>query len=112
LALLAASQIIVLFLGVGAYDWLRERNRADYHGLSASSPVRSGNLIVMFQPGITEQQFRAALTGIGARLVDGPTAAGAYVLSVPQNRRDPVLQTLRIRDDVLLAQPLDIPAAP
>jgi hypothetical protein len=61
---------------------------------------------------MAERQFRSALNAAGARLADGPTAAGAYVLSVSEDRREASLNALRARADVILAQPIDNEAVP
>ena len=59
----------------------------------------------------TEQQMRVVLTANDARLVDGPTAAGAYVLRVEDARRDEALQRLRQSGQIVLAEPIE-PADP
>jgi hypothetical protein len=111
IAALAASQIAIIALGIGGYEMIMRPDRATYHALSTPKPGDAqGNIIVIFRPDSREQVFRVTLTAVGARLVDGPTAAGAYVLSVAPDRRDQVLSDLRARADIVLAQPLD-PAA-
>ncbi len=84
---------------------------ARYHALSAAAAPSAGNALVMFRPDIRERDMRDALAASGARLVDGPTAAGAYVLQVPAARRADALARLRARPDVELAEPVD-PAGP
>jgi anti-sigma factor RsiW len=89
---------------------------ARYHALGAApaaalGPAR-GNVLVMFRPDMRERDMRAALQSSAARLVDGPTAAGAYVLQVPAPRRAEALAKLRARADIELAEPLDPAAAP
>jgi hypothetical protein len=80
---------------------------ATYHTLGAASPARVGNVVVMFRPDTPERDLRAALVADEARLVDGPTAAGAYVVSVPQARRASALTALRRRAGVVMAEPID-----
>ena len=58
-------------------------------------------------PQTSEQTFRETLNASHARLVDGPTAADAYVLRVSPGERDAALATLRRRPDITLAQPID-----
>jgi superfamily II RNA helicase len=65
----------------------------------------------MFRPDTTERDLRAALVADQARLVDGPTAAGAYVLSVPGARRAAILTALRRRSGVVMAEPIDAAGA-
>jgi hypothetical protein len=109
IALAAASQAALVLLGIGLYDHLRQPAEGDFHALSAPSAqgAQGGNIIVIFRPDSPEQAFRATIDAVGARLVDGPTAAGAYVLAVPGARREAALATLRKRADVVLAQPID-----
>jgi len=80
---------------------------APYHTLGAASPARVGNVVVMFRPDTPERDLRAALVADEARLVDGPTAAGAYVVNVPQARRASALTALRRRAGVIMAEPID-----
>lgn len=83
-----------------------------YHALAAPPLSRPGDIVVMFRPDATETQLREALTASGARLVDGPTPADAYVLSAPLPARDRALAVLRARHAVLAAEPIDQGAAP
>ena len=81
--------------------------RADYHALSSPAAEAPGNVIVIFRPDTSEREFRSTLAASRARLVDGPTASGAYVLRVPQADRAAILGRLQAHDNVVLAQPLD-----
>jgi anti-sigma factor RsiW len=85
---------------------------AAYHTLATAPAARPGNVVVVFQPGATEAQMRAALMASGARLVDGPTAADAYVLNVPQGQREKALATLRASGPVVAAEAVDTAGAP
>jgi hypothetical protein len=69
-----------------------------------------GNVIVVFRPDVRESEMRRLLKGSEARLVDGPTAANAYVLRVPQAERAAALSQLRNDAAVVLAEPLDAAA--
>jgi anti-sigma factor RsiW len=82
-----------------------------YQGLSAPQPAAVGNVIVIFRPDTREQDLRRILTQSGARLVDGPTPADAYVLQVAPAKRPAVLNRLRTQREIVLAQPID-PAPP
>lgn len=84
----------------------------DYHVLGSPAARTGGNLIVIFRPDTSEESLRLTLDHAGARLVDGPTAAGAYVLAVDPARRDAVLAALRTRPNIVLAQPIEPDAAP
>jgi anti-sigma factor RsiW len=82
-----------------------------YRTLGSAPATATGNVIVMFRPDTAERDLRNTLVATGARVTDGPTAAGAYVLQVPQARRDAALAQLRRQADVILAQPIDTPQA-
>jgi hypothetical protein len=69
-------------------------------------PAALGNLVVSFEPGTPERELRRILQVSGARIVDGPTDVGAYVLSVPAAQAEPALQRLRAEPAVTLAEPL------
>ncbi|HEX3406202.1 MAG TPA: zf-HC2 domain-containing protein [Caulobacteraceae bacterium] len=90
----------------------RPAQPALYHALAASPASRPGDIVVMFRPDATEAQLREALTASGARIVDGPTPADAYVLSTPLPAREAALAALRARRAVLAAEPIDQGAAP
>jgi anti-sigma factor RsiW len=80
---------------------------AAYHTLAAPPATRPGNVVVVFQPDATEAQIRTALVASGARLVDGPTAADAYVLSVQPSQRGKALAILRASRPVVAAEAVD-----
>ena len=96
--------LLVLFLAV----FLRPPEPAGaYHVLGAQPVKDAGNLVVIFKPETPENRLRAALRANRARLVDGPTAADAYILSVPVAERNAVLFRLRASADVVLAEAID-----
>lgn len=76
-------------------------------GAAASAVSDTGRLVVMFDPGIDEAQLRRLLQASGARIVDGPTAAGAYVLAVPAARIATVRDALRAAPGVALVETLE-----
>ena len=78
-----------------------------YHALSSVPAAAPGNAVVIFRSDTPESSMRQALVAADAHLVDGPTAADAYVLRVPAAERAGALAGLRARRDVVLAQPLD-----
>jgi anti-sigma factor RsiW len=72
-----------------------------------AAPASSGaELVVVFDPACPERQMRSALTQAHARIVDGPTRAGAYVLRASPGGRDGALAVLRGSPGVRLAQSL------
>ena len=81
---------------------------AVYRTLGAT-PVRAtpaSTLAVMFDEKATESDLRRILRAAGARIIEGPTEANAYVLEVPPERRDAALAALRAESAVVLAEPL------
>jgi hypothetical protein len=107
-AMAAQAAAMVLLLGlVLPHARPGPAGGAAYHALGAAPRSRTGNVVVMFRPGTAEQDLRAALVAGQARLVDGPTAAGAYVLNVPEARRAAALTALRRRAGVVMAEPID-----
>lgn len=85
---------------------------AAYHTLSAAPATASGNVIVVFRPQATESAILTSLNASQARVVDGPTGAGAYVLSVPPPLREAALKNLRGRREVVMAEPLAMAGQP
>lgn len=92
--------LAAILLGRPAYD------HATYRALG-NAQTGASRIVVMFKPDTTEQQLRTTLQASGARLADGPTETGAYVLSVPGAERDHTIQTLRANPTITLAVPLD-----
>jgi hypothetical protein len=84
-----------------------------YRALGApSSGAARGSVVVMFRPGTSEAELRQALRAAGARVVDGPTPADAWVLDVPAGTQAAALAALRAQAAVALAEPLDPKASP
>ena len=77
-----------------------------YHTLGSAAADAQGQVVVLFRPDTTEQQMRVVLEAQGARLVDGPTAAGAYVLHIDSGTPDDAIEALRQSSQVVLAEPL------
>ncbi|MEO3691697.1 anti-sigma factor [Roseateles paludis] len=68
--------------------WVSERpapaeTASPYVGLSAPAPAApAGDALVIFRPDTTEAALRSLLQAQQARIVSGPTKAGAYLLQV------------------------------
>ena len=77
-----------------------------YHGLGAPAKAR-GNIVVVFRPDTPERELRQILRESGARIVDGPTAVDAFVLSVEAGAQEQAISTLRRQHAVTLAEPLN-----
>lgn len=108
---LSAQAVFIAALAIVIVPVLRPAP-APYHALGAAPPSASGNAIVIFRPDTSEQALRTTLNANDARLVDGPTAADAYVLHLPADRRDAALARLRADHDVVLAEPINAGAVP
>jgi hypothetical protein len=107
------AAVLMLGLAVTLAPALRPAPAADsYRALGAPPTAQPGNVVVIFRPDTTEKAMREALKAGGARLVDGPTAADAYVLHVPAAQREAALASLRARREIVLAQPVDSGGAP
>ncbi len=104
-----AACLALAVIGVVSFVIPRIRTDSDahYRTLSSATPATAGNVVVMFKPSASEQALRQALRQAGARLVDGPTTADAYVLHVEPGRRAEALSRLRANGDVQLAEPID-----
>lgn len=69
-------------LATGAVAWWAGRPPAPaYEGLAApGSAVVEADALVIFKPGVREDEVRALLLSQGATVVSGPTEAGAWLL--------------------------------
>jgi anti-sigma factor RsiW len=83
-----------------------------YRALGSAPTAQPGNALVMFRPDARDGDLRAALTTAGARIVDGPTASGAYVVRIAPDRRVKALEGLRAAPQVLLAEAIDLGSQP
>lgn len=63
-------------------------------------------LAVVFDAAATEADIRGSVHAAGARIVDGPTTSGAFVLEVPTGRADEALRALRAASAVRFAERL------
>jgi len=107
---------------VGAALW-RHTDRVDearFRTLTtntASTASAQAHLRVVFAPGTTTQELAGILDVIDARIVDGPSPAGAYALALPGSVPDEAavrrtLATLRADARVILAEPIRAEPAP
>ena len=88
------------------------RSSVDPYRALGAPAAAAANAVVMFKADATEQQIRAALRNSGARIVDGPTASNAYLLSVPSQGHAAAIARLRAQPAVSLAESLDARPAP
>jgi len=103
-----ATELAVM-IGLGVWFLPVSDGPALYRTLGASKAtmVPAGNLVVVFAPATTEADLRRILRAAGARIVDGPTQANAYILDVPAQRKDQALQALRAEPAAVLVEQLD-----
>lgn len=78
-----------------------------YRALGSAPTAQPGNALVMFRPDARDVDLRSALIEAGARVVDGPTATGAYVVRIAPAGRAQALDRLRATPQVALAEPID-----
>ena len=104
---LAAAAAVALVLYVAPSP-----QQGDYRLLGSDTSEPRGNAIVLFSPDTAERDLRAALEQAGARLVDGPTASGAYIVHMDDARRAEALGALRAKSQVILAEPIDRAGGP
>jgi hypothetical protein len=108
-ALAGQAAAIIALAGV---LWRPAAPPVAYHVLGAAPPVVAGDILVFFRPTSAEADIRAALRASHARLADGPTEAGAYVLRVAPEARATALTRLRTNTSVEAAEPIDAQAPP
>jgi hypothetical protein len=83
-------------------------NPAPYRTLGApTAAVSAANLLVVFRPGATEAQMRAALRADEATLVGGPTITDAYLVDVRPGRLAGALARLRANPAVARVESLE-----
>jgi hypothetical protein len=103
----AAQFAALVVLGVAALpDSPPAARDGPYRVLGDAAAARSGNVLAMFRPEASEAALRHSLQASGARLVDGPTAAGAYLLDVPGGENGRPLAALRHDPSVTMAEPI------
>lgn len=77
---------------------------------SADGSLRApGDAIVVFSPGIEVESMRRILAQAGARIVDGPTTTGGYVVRFDGRNVEATIEKLRAEPAVRLAARLDLP---
>jgi anti-sigma factor RsiW len=113
-----AAAVVVQALAlalVGAALWRGADRSTDarYRTLTSSPAAPTSDaahLRVVFAPGTTAQELASMLAAIDARIVDGPSPAGAYALALSPDATDEAmatsLATLRADARVLFAEPI------
>lgn len=82
-----------------------------YTTLSATPAPHASRdtLLVVFDPRTTDAQLRELLGASRARIVDGPNAAGAFLVAVPPGQAELVRNALRASPGVAMAERLAPP---
>jgi putative zinc finger protein len=112
-ALAAQGALVVLLLAVMAWQTVLLPGPL-YRTLTTGSDQASrgqAQIRVVFAEDITEREIRGLLGGVQGKIVDGPSAIGAYTVevAVPASAADriaPVLNVLRTDSKVRLAEPI------
>lgn len=109
--LIAAAIVqLVLFGGmIGFVGWLHApSNQSRFRTLSTPAALTTvgSRLRVVPAPETTVSTLQASLLAVDGRIIDGPTPAGAFTVSVPVARREEALSALRSEPFILLAEPL------
>jgi hypothetical protein len=107
-AAIAAQLTLIVLLG---FQLLFRGEAQEYRALAAAPP-EAARMMISFRPDAAEAAMREALRTAGARIVDGPTATGAYVVQTPWPDRARALEALRARPEILVAESLDPGGAP
>jgi len=111
--LLAAQLAAIAVLGTTVAIDAGDRPAYQTLGVESRSVASRNAVAVVFDPTATEAEIRRIVAGVGARIVDGPTATHAFVLELPSAQAERALQSLRAEALVRLAAPLGpAPAGP
>jgi anti-sigma factor RsiW len=109
--LLATAQAALL--AIVLWPMLRAPPPAPYRTLGAEpAPAGAGSsALMMFRPEVTLADARRLLQAQGVRIVEGPNAAGAYLVALPADRPERAIFELRKARMVLLVERVDGEAA-
>jgi len=102
---LLAAQLVLLVSAIVAFTPIARP--ASYHALGSAPVVASANALIMFQPETQQRGAVQLLREAEARIVDGPTATGALLVHVAPGRRANILQKLKARREIAMAEPID-----
>jgi hypothetical protein len=112
-ALAAQGALVVLLVAVVAWQAALSSGQPYRTLASAREPAPRGQaqIRLVFTDDISGREMRAVLEHVKGRIVDGPSAVGAYTVEVPvpataSERVAPVLEVLRTQPKVRLAEPI------
>jgi len=77
-------------------------------GAGDTGKPATGSLVVVFDPATSQAEVQRILRSAGARIVDGPTQANAYVLEVPVGQAGQAAQAIKAERAALLIEPLGL----
>lgn len=94
------AAVVFIVLQAGTLSWLliddRMRDPTSSVTTRSVAPATTQPRIrVVFNPSATQLDIRTALLALGGRVVDGPTADGAYVIQLPAEAPTVLAQRLR-----------------
>ena len=104
--LLAAQLAAIAVLGTLLATDTRDAPSYRTLGLANPSAQMRDAVAVVFAPGTTESDLRRVVLGVGARIVDGPSSTGVFMLEIPAERTTQALEALRSEPHVRLAERL------
>jgi anti-sigma factor RsiW len=87
---------------------LLAQSAPQYYRTLGATPVRASldtDLVVVFNAALPEREVRSLLLRLRARIVDGPSPAGAYTLQVARGEQQLALAVLRREGSVIFAEP-------
>jgi hypothetical protein len=88
--------VLLIVVQAGALTWLSyERSHTPPPVTSRGIEPATARVRIVFNPRATEQEIRTALQTLGGRIVDGPSADGAYVIQLPAVAPPVLSQRLR-----------------
>jgi hypothetical protein len=108
-AVIAQACLLVVVLGVSMLaDPAAQPARYRTLGGASAAAVAGGEatMLLVFAPELDQAGTQRLLMGNGARIIDGPTDAGAYVVAVDASRAAAALQALRTARGVQLVEAL------
>jgi Putative zinc-finger len=107
------AMVAQLFLVVGLTAALLHQPTPQYYRSLGAVPkpaARESGLVVVFSETVPEREVRDLLLRLHARIVSGPSPAGAYTLQVAQGDQAAALAMLRHTSSVVFAEPAPQPA--
>ena len=102
-----AAELALLVLAGAAFAVSHRVAAPQYRTLGAAPEPAAANVVVVFRPDVRESDMRRTLRDTQARVVDGPTAADAYLLHVAPAGRTAAVERLRHQATIVLAEPID-----